>query len=279
MSRTRGVVIGAAGFGVLAAGVAVGLLVQARAVRYEARVVLREGWTVYDVATALETAGVVPAEEFLAACFDRELVRGLGIPADDAEGFLFPDTYRFYARTPAREVLARLVDNFGAKTGEVRRGREAAIRELGTATGVDGELAWVTLASMVEAEAVVDRERPRIAGVMWNRLVGKDPEVSRLQVDPTAVYGCRRVPGLESCKGAEGRAPTRAMLDDAANPYNTYRHDGLPPGPIGNPGLASLRGVLVRPDTDDLFYVARGDGTHVFSRTYEEHRKAVERWR
>ncbi|MBI5488296.1 MAG: endolytic transglycosylase MltG [Deltaproteobacteria bacterium] len=279
MSRTRGIVVGAAGFGVLVTGVAVGLLVQARAVRYETRVVLREGWTVYEVAAALGAAGVVGEAEFLAACFDREFVRGLGIPADDAEGFLFPDTYRFYARTPAREVLTRLVDNFREKTGELRKGREAAIRELGAAAGEDGELAWVTLASMVEAEAVVDRERGRIAAVMWNRLVKKDPEVTRLQVDPTAVYGCRRFSGLESCRGAEGRAATRAMLDDAANPYNTYRRDALPPGPIGNPGLASLRGVLGRPETDDLFYVARGDGTHEFSRTYEEHRKAVERWR
>jgi UPF0755 protein len=111
--------------------------------------------------------------------------------------------------------------------------------------------------------------------VLWNRLTGKDPEVTRLQVDPTAVYGCRRTPSLASCGGASGRAPTRRMLDDDANRYNTYRHDGLPPGPIGNPGLASLRAALDRPATDDLFYVARGDGTHVFSRTYAEHRRAI----
>ena len=279
MSRTRAVVLGAAGFGVLAAGVAAGLLVQARAVRYETRIVLREGWTVYEVAEALGTAGVVPEKDFLEACFDRDFVRSRGIPANDAEGFLFPDTYRFFAGTRAREALERLFGDYLEKTSALRKERESAIEALGRAAGMDGELAWVTMASMVEAEAMVDRERPRIAAVMWNRLVKKDPEVARLQVDPTAVYGCRRLPSLDSCAGARGRAATRSMLDDAANPYNTYRHDGLPPGPIGNPGLASLAGALDRPESDELFYVARGDGTHVFSRTYEEHRRAIEKWR
>jgi UPF0755 protein len=273
--RGRAIGLAAVGLVAIAAAVAVGLLVQARPVRYEVPVVLREGWTMYEDAAALEAAGVTTAGEFLAACTDVAFVRSLGVPADDAEGFLFPDTYRFRVPTPAAQVVARLVRNFRAKTDPLRVGRGAALTELARATRVGGELSWVTLASLVEAEAAVDRERPRIAAVLWNRLAGKNPEVTRLQVDPTAVYGCLRAPSLASCRGASGHAPTRTMLDDAANPYNTYRHDRLPPGPIGNPGLASLRAVLDRPATDDLFYVARGDGTHVFSRTYAEHRRAI----
>ncbi len=275
MTSRRTVLLAAAGFLVLAATVALGLLVAPRPVRYEVPVVLREGWTMYEDAAALEAAGVVPAADFLAACTDPVLVGSLGVPAGDAEGFLFPDTYRFRVPTPARQVVERLVRNYHARVDRLLEERRGAVVGLGRTLETGGERALIVLASMVEAEAAVDAERPRIAAVMWNRLTGKDPQVSRLQVDPTATYGCLRLPWLESCRGRRGRAPTRAMLDDAANPYNTYRHDGLPPGPIGNPGLASIRAVLDRPVTDDLFYVARGDGTHVFSKTYAEHQQAV----
>ena len=276
MTRSRTVVLAAAGFLAVASAVALGLLVAPRPVRYEVPVVLREGWTMVEDAAALEAAGVVSAADFLAACTDPVFVRSLGVPEGDAEGYLFPDTYRFRIPTPAREVVERLVRNYHARVGPLLEARRAAVVGLGRTLGTGGERALIILASMVEAEAAVDAERPRIAAVMWNRLTGKDPQVSRLQVDPTAVYGCLRLPWLDSCRGRRGRAPTRGMLDDAANPYNTYRHDGLPPGPIGNPGLASIRAVLDRPVTDELFYVARGDGTHVFSKTYAEHQQAVQ---
>jgi len=271
----RVVVAGIAGLLAVAAAVTVGLLAAPRAVRYEVPVVLREGWTMYEHAAALEAAGVVPAQAFLAACTDPVFVRSLGVPADDAEGFLFPDTYRFFVPTPAPTVVRRLVDNFAAKTAGWFREHRGEVDRAGRRFERDGREVVVTLASLIEAEAAVDRDRPLIASVLSNRLDGKDPAVARLEVDPTAVYGCLRLPWLASCRGARGRAPTRRMLDDGANPYNTYRHDGPPPGPIGNPGLSSLRAVLEHPDTDYLFYVARGDGSHTFSRTYDEHRRAV----
>ena len=136
----------------------------------------------------------------------------------------------------------------------------------------------ITLASIVEAEAAVAAELPVIAGVFLNRL--RDPEFrpKRLQADPTVSYGCRLQPSLPSCAGFDGRRITRAMLAGADNPYNTYRHEGLPPGPVGNPGLAAVEAVLAPAEHDYLYFVARGGGRHAFSATLEEHNRAVERY-
>ena len=120
----------------------------------------------------------------------------------------------------------------------------------------------VTLASIVEKETAVPVERPLVAAVFLNRLkLGM-----RLESDPTVIYGIANFDGNL----------TRAQLEDATNPYNTYQIAGLPPGPIASPGAASLRAVLEPADSDALFFVSRNDGTHVFSRTYEEHRAHVQ---
>jgi UPF0755 protein len=271
------VAVGAAlvGGAVLAA---VGILAAPRPVRLEATVVLREGWTIFDLGRELERLNVCGARAFVAAATDTALVRGLGVPADDAEGFLFPATYRMTVPTPAARVVTRLVRTWHARAGRLLEQRAERVAQVGRRLGMDGRLALVTVASMVEAETAVSAERPRIASVIWNRLDGLDPALTRLQVDPTASYGCRRLPWLDSCARYPGRGPaTRRMLADPANPYNTYRRDGLPPGPIGNPGLDALRAALDPERTAFLFYVARGDGSgrHVFSRTFEEHRRAA----
>jgi UPF0755 protein len=278
VTRRQAVIAAGVAGGLLALGVlgALVLAYGARPKRLEVTVVLREGWTMYDHAAALRGAGVAKSDDFLRACRDPEVLALLPPGARDAEGFLFPDTYRFHVPTPAREVVLRLVRAFRRRAGDELDRHRADAEAIGRTLGRDGTLAVVTLASLVEAEAAVDGERPLIASVLWNRLTGKDPDVTRLQVDPTATYGCRRDPSLASCRGWRGGEPTRRMLADEANPYNTYRHEGLPPGPIGNPGLASIRAVLERRATSFLFYVARGDGTHVFSETYEEHRRSVE---
>ncbi len=245
----------------------------------ETTVTLREGWSMLDHAAALDAAGVVPAAEFLASCRDVGLLGEFGIPAADAEGFLFPDTYWFFVPTPAAAVVRRLIGTFRARVDPAIASRRAAFDRLGRALGADPLVVLVTVASIVEAETPVPAERPLVASVAWNRLTGRDPSVRGLQMDPTVSYGCRRLPSLPSCAGWDGGEPTRAMLADASNPYNTYRSDGLPPGPIGNPGLASILAVLEAKQTPYMYFVARGDGTHEFSRTYQEHARAVRKWR
>jgi UPF0755 protein len=137
------------------------------------------------------------------------------------------------------------------------------------------------LASIVEKEARVPEERPVIAGVFLNRLRSETflPR-RRLQADPTAAYGCLADPTCApSCAGWNGRSITRRMLQDPANPYNTYRREGLPPGPIANPGLPSIRAVLEPERHDYLYFVVKGGGRHHFSETIEEHDRAVARYR
>jgi UPF0755 protein len=143
-----------------------------------------------------------------------------------------------------------------------------------------GELEVLTLASIVEKEAAHAEERPLVASVFFNRLT--DPEfkpAKALQSDPTAGYGClvasARIP---SCSGYSGEVRP-AMLRDGQNPYNTYRHPGLPPGPIANPGEAAIAAVLAPADTDFLYFVSLGGGRHVFSKSFEEHNAAVARRR
>lgn len=261
-----------------AAVAALALLAAPRPVRLETTVAVREGWTIFDIARELERRGVCPAREFIAAATDPALARSLGLPAGDAEGFLFPATYRLAVPTPAPRVVARLVRTWHERAGALLERHPERVATAARKLGTDGRLALVTIASLVEAETAAAAERPRIASVLWNRLEGLDPALDRLQVDPTAAYGCRRLPQLPSCAGYTGHGPpTRTMLADPANPYNTYRRPRLPPGPIGNPSLDSLRAALDPEPTDYLYYVARSDGsgTHIFSRTYEEHRRAA----
>jgi UPF0755 protein len=122
----------------------------------------------------------------------------------------------------------------------------------------------------------VPEERPVIAGVFLNRLRDPKWKPRRLQADPTVAYGCAVLPSMPACQGFDGRRITRAMLLDASNPYNTYRLDGLPPGPIANPGLSSLRAVLVPAHHEYYYFVAVGGGRHRFSRSLEEHHLATD---
>jgi UPF0755 protein len=135
----------------------------------------------------------------------------------------------------------------------------------------------VTFASVVEKEAARAEERPLIASVFRNRLTDPTFKPARsLQSDPTAVYGCLVRPELASCRNFNGKV-LPAMLRDPENAYNTYRRPGLPPGPIANPGLSALEAVLAPAATEYLFFVASGNGHHIFSRTLEEHEAAIHR--
>jgi len=242
------------------------------------RVTLPEGKTLQQVADILEAQGIVPRSALLAAARDPVLLARLDIPGDSAEGWLFPDTYDLVPGTDAAEVLRRLRANFARRVEPLFAVEARRLDELGRA-GVDRR-GVIVLASLVEAEARRAEERPRVAAVFLNRLTRPGFSPRYLNTDPAVAYGCRVEP-TSGCAGFDGdaRRITRPMLRDPDNRYNTYRHPGLPPGPIDNPGLAALRAVLEPALTDDLYFVARGDGSHAFAATLPEHEANVARYR
>ncbi|MGF1464722.1 MAG: endolytic transglycosylase MltG [Sandaracinaceae bacterium] len=242
-------------------------------------VTLPEGFDRFAIAERLARWEIAPERALLAATEDPALLRELGIEGPTAEGYLFPDTYTLQQDLGGPETVRRLVLNWRRRVEPLLEEHQAGLGWLET------ELGWgrhevLTLASIVEKEAVVDGERPVIAGVFLNRLRFSTFRPKRLQADPTVAYGCRTAPQVAtSCGAFDGRQITRAMLEDRANPYNTYRHEGLPPGPISNPGVASIRAVLDPAQHEFLYFVARGEGRHAFSETLDEHNRAVARQR
>src|ERR1035441_3770083 len=214
-----------------------------------------EGRNLFDIAAAAEELGLFPARKFMAAAGDPTLIRDLDPQAPTLEGYLFPDTYRL-SRHTTPDHLCRLM------TAKFRD----AWHSLHTTAGVHRT---VTLASLVEKEGKLADERPRIAAVFENRLrIGM-----KLDCDPTTIYAALL---QQHYRGVIYRSDL-----DSDHPYNTYRHAGLPPGPIANPGLASIRAVLVPSDGDALYFVARADGSggHEFSSNLAAHESAVERYR
>jgi UPF0755 protein len=244
------------------------------------KVVLPEGYSRYDIAERLERFGICSAAAFIAATEDPELLQKLNIAGPSAEGYLFPDTYSLREESAPINVVRRFVWHGHEQRLKLFREHGAALEELKTTLGMSRRDV-VTLASIVEKEARVADERPIIAGVFLNRL--KDPKFTpkRLQADPTVIYGCRAQPSLPSCNAFDPKKPkiTRAMLADGDNRYNTYRLEGLPPGPISNPGRASLTAVLAATRHDYLYFVAKGGGRHEFSATLDAHNTAVQRGR
>jgi UPF0755 protein len=215
-------------------------------------VTIPEGMTVHQIGEKLEGAGLVCDDEFDAAAFDGKLLRELGLAPPGAEGFLFPATYRFSPLAKTDEILAAMLERFFAVLTPQAEERmfelDLTPREL------------VTLASVIEREAKVPGERPIIASVFYNRLALGMP----LQSDPTAQYNFA------------GETMRAAVAVRALSAFNTYDFAGLPPGPIANPGLLSINAALYPAHTDYLYFVARNDGTHVFSRSFKEHERAIE---
>ena len=266
------------------------------------KVTFPEGVHRFAMADKLVAAGIVSREGFLAASSDRGLLASVGIEApgvatsrietsgietagaenaqlrtvlDTAEGFLFPATYELRRDSEPGELVKRFTEQSELRwkqTVAANPGGLAALEALGMT-----RKKIVTLASMVEKEAAVADERPVIASVFLNRL--RDPELKRLQSDPTALYGCFAMPSrIPSCANFKGKASPE-LNRDAANPYSTYVIEGLPPGPIGNPGTASLTAVLSPARTNYRYFVAKGGGRHTFSASYPEHLEAVKRLR
>jgi UPF0755 protein len=215
-----------------------------------------EGATLTELARALAAADLASADEILRVARDPGFLRQHGIEAASVEGYLFPDTYHFVRGLSAEQILGRMVQRMQHKlTPELRAQAEArklSVHEL------------LTLASIVEREAVVRDERRVISAVFWNRLKVGMP----LQADPTVQYAV----------GKERRALTRADLA-ADHPYNTYQRTGLPPGPIASPGLGAIAAALDPADVKYLYFVAKDDQRHHFSTSVEEHNIAVARYR
>jgi UPF0755 protein len=241
-------------------------------------VTVPEGKNMIEVAELLEAAGVTPKEELLAHATDAAFARSLSLPGSTLEGYLFPDTYRLRPRTPAATVLASLVRRHRQVFEELRAEHGAGLAALRASLDLD-DRRIVVLASIVEKETGQPAERPRIAQVFLNRLAKPSFRPKLLQTDPTIVYGCTVAPlflGKKSpaCARFEGRI-RRIHLEDAENVFNTYVIEGLPPGPIANPGRAALAAVM-RPDSSPyLYFVSKNDGTHQFSATVAEHEAAV----
>jgi UPF0755 protein len=240
-------------------------------------VVVPPGKNLLEVAEILDAAGVAAKAELIAKASDPAFAAELGLPGVTLEGYLFPDTYRLRPRSTAARALIPLVRRHRQVWGELRAANVKAAAELKRTLGWDDHKI-VTLASIVEKETGRAEERPRIAQVFLNRLRFPTFVPKLLQTDPTIIYGCT-VPTAKSaaCQKWDGRIH-RIHLDDRDNVYNTYTHVGLPPGPISNPGRAALEAVLAPDQTPYLYFVARNDGTHQFSRTVAEHNAAVVKW-
>jgi UPF0755 protein len=238
------------------------------------RVTFPEGWTRFDMARRLQDKRVVSLREFLMATTDPALLHDLGLTGDTAEGFLFPATYDLSFDSDAREVVRRMKHEFDRRWDIVSHAHSATLNDVMTSASL-GVRDIVTLASMVEKEAAVDEERPIIASVFLNRLRDPTFHPKRLECDPTASYGCLVAPEkAASCAGFTGKA-TAAIEHDPDNPYSTYTHEGLPPGPIANPGARALEAVMAPALTHYFYFVAKGDGRSTFSESYEAHSGAV----
>lgn len=214
-------------------------------------VTIREGLRKEKVAEVLAEKLNLDRSKLLPLMDSPGFCKQLGIQAKDLEGYLFPETYKFSVAATESQVLSVMVahfkDVFDKRFQNRANEMDMSVHEV------------VTLASIIEGEAQVDDERPIIAAVYHNRL----KRGMRLQADPTVQY-------------ALPDGPRRLFNKDYwfDSPYNTYRHGGLPPGPIGNPGRASIEATLFPADVDYLYFVAKGDGGHVFSVTAKEHEAA-----
>ncbi len=229
-------------------------LVRGDVIKYE--VTVPPGANLYDVAKLLEGEKLASAESFLAAASSPALLRRMEIPGESAEGYLFPDKYIFVKPVTEEEIIEFMVRQFRRQIPPEthRRAKEEglSLHQI------------VTIASIIEKETGLDEEKPVVSAVIRKRMALDMP----LQMDPTVIYGAKRFDGTVTRKDLR-----------TAGPYNTYLNRGLPPGPIANPGLASIVAAMNPSKTEYLYFVSRNDGSHTFSRTLPEHNRAVERFR
>lgn len=243
----------------------------------ETRVTVPEGRNILEVADILAAAGYGEAQAILATMRDPALLRELGIDGESVEGYLYPDTYKFPTAASPDKVIRRMVEQHRKVYDNLKRSHRDALVELRKSLGW-GDREIIIMASLVEKETAARHERALIAGVFLNRLRFASFQPKRLETDPTIIYGCTAlVKKSRACEEFEGRI-RRIHLRDPDNPYNTYTHEGLPPGPITNPGKDAFEAVLAPKKSRFLFFVSRNDRTHQFSKTRAEHEAAVEKF-
>ena len=225
---------------------------------YTISITFPEGLTMAEMARIYESHGLGTAKAFLDAAGDAAAIHDIDPSAKDLEGYLFPETYALTRKADAATLVRQMVAGFQrALTQQVKdaaAARSISVRQL------------VTLASIVEKETAKPEERPLVAAVYQTRLRIGMP----LQCDPTVIYALSRA----------GRYNGNLHRDDLSfdSPYNTYRYPGLPPGPIANPGRASIEAAARPADADYLYFVSRNDGSHVFARTLDEHSRNVQKY-
>lgn len=216
------------------------------------RVTLLEGWTISQVTETISESLNISSEILSTLCYDKQFIDEIGLEANSLEGYLYPDTYLFLeSENDPKEILKQAISEFNSVFNDNLRKRAEQIGF--TVNEV------LTMASIIEGEAIFDSERPIISAVYHNRLKRR----MLLQADPTVQYIIKD-------------GPRRLRFSDLKidSPYNTYVYRGLPPGPISNPGKASILAALYPDDNDYIFFVARGDGYHTFTTTIDEHNRA-----
>jgi UPF0755 protein len=231
---------------------------------YTIALTIPEGYNIFDIAQAVESAGLGSRAEFLRAERSQSgLIADLSPDAPSLEGYLFPDTYRFARHVAPADILDAMVKRFRQVAAQLGlNDQPTSIAGL-----VLGPAQKVILASLVEKEVSQDAERPLVAGVFENRLTKGMP----LATDPSVIYA--------ALLSGHYRGTIYASDLQSDSPYNTYRHSGLPPGPICNPGLAALKAALHPAHTDYLYFVADAEGHSLFSTTLKEHAQQVESYR
>lgn len=238
---------------------------------YTRTLVIPPGYNIYDIAQAVEQAGLGQRDVFLTAeRTHTELIRRYSARATSLEGFLFPDTYRFSRHATPQTMLATMVKRWERAADQLEPEAAVWMPYLASETSDGQQVDWkdiVTMASLIEKEVADAGERPLVAGVFVNRLRKGMP----LQTDPAVIYAAL----------LSGRYRGTIYASDLQfdSPYNTYRHAGLPPGPICNPGMASLRAALSPTRTDYLYFVSDAAGHSRFAATMEEHSRNVADYR
>ncbi len=222
---------------------------------YYHAVTIPEGYTVRQIAEVLSDKELVDEARFLALTQNAKFITSLNIEAKNLEGYLFPDTYFVARLTPEEEIIRTFVHRF----------RKAFSPELQTRAKEMGMSVQevLTLASVIEKETGLSQERSMVSGVFHNRLAKNIP----LQSDPTVIY---------AIEAFDGNIRKRDL--SIKSPYNTYQVRGLPPGPIANPGEASIQAALYPTPSDYVYFVSKNDGSHKFSVTLAEHNRAVQKY-
>ena len=204
----------------------------------ELSITIPEGWTSKEIAAYLDQQSITPTKDF------EKASAGL-------EGYLFPDTYRFFKHTPVEQVVIKMLQNFDAKFSNDLR--QETLHQNHTTFEI------ITIASLIEKEVASDSDRALVSGILWKRMKLNIP----LQVDATVLYARPK------------RIGKVTLADTKINsPYNTYRYTGLPPAPIANPGLSAIRAALYPKKSPYLYYLSTPDGKTIFSKTREEHNRA-----